>query len=272
MNKTIRQENIARVRKIKRHLRPPTLPVGIKFWKNGERIANEAGKSPEYNYTWCQFLSNARFGGGDKRDIVLVRKENLTCNIAPGVLGFEVWPEKIKDGTTLARIHFESKEVAATAMKLVPHTPVNTEAITVGALEELEVEPDVIVIAVTPGRCNKAMDGAMWYKGGDFSTHFSNGCGICAFATAKPYIDRDAVAHITFPCHGARRFGGWRDDELACGVRIDQFDIWVKGMENTSKTGHSYPIPHQLNSQLRESHHVITETPYEELYPYCIRH
>jgi len=271
MNK-IRQSNIARARKIERHLRPPTLPVGVKFWNRGEQIPDKAGKNPEHNYTWCQFLSNARFNSSDKRDIVLVRNENLTCRVAPGVLGFEEWPAEITEGTTLAGVHFASKEVAASAMKLVPHAPVNTAAITVGALEDLELEPDVVIVAVTPGRCNKVMDGAMWYKGGDFSTHFSNGCGICAFATAKPYVDREAVAHITFPCHGARRFGGWRDDELACGVRIDQFDTWVKGMENTFRTGHSYPIAHQLNPQLRESHHIITDTSYEELYPYCTEH
>lgn len=269
---TTSQKNLARARKIERHLRPPTLPVGVKFWKKGEQIPSEAGKSPEQKHSWCQFVSNARFNGSDKRDIVLVRQEDIICHVAPGVLGFEEWPDEIKEGGALGEIHFATKELCATAMRTVPRMPVNTQAITIGALEDLPVEPDVIIVAVTPGRCNKVMDGAMWYKGGSFTTQYANGCGICANATVEPMISSDKVAVIAFPCHGARRWGGWRDDELGCGVRIDHFDTWIEGMESTFRTGHSYPIAHQLASPIKETHHTVTKTPYDELYPYCTEH
>ena len=72
---TKREENLARARKIERHLRPATLPVGIKFWKNGETIPKEAGTPPKQRHAWCQFVSIARCTGTEARDIFLVKKE-----------------------------------------------------------------------------------------------------------------------------------------------------------------------------------------------------
>ena len=268
---TKKQENLLRARKIERHLRPPTLPVGIKFWKKGEQIPPEAGDAPEHNHSWCQFISLARFNA-ETRAVTLVRQENILCPIAPGILGMERWPDIYLEGAALGNIHFANAELAASAARTIPRiTTEDTAAITVGPLENLGLEPDIIVLAVTPGRCNKVFDGALWYKGGRFIMGFSNGCGICADATAGPYINPDPVAHLSFPCHGARRWGGWRDDELACSVRIDKLDTWIEGMENTFLSGHSYPVAHQLTSELRDTHHDKFETPYDEFYPYGIR-
>jgi len=80
--------------------------------------------------------------------------------------------------------------------------PVNTEAITIGPLEHLPVEPDVIVTAVTPGRCNKVMDGAMWYKGGSFTTQYANGSlltkhvGFCDNLSQSGDISKKGGEHI----------------------------------------------------------------------------
>ena len=76
------------------------------------------------------------------------------------------------------------------------------------------------------------------------------------------------MATLAFMCHGARRWGGFEDTELGCGVSIDKFDTWVDGMEATWLTGHSYPIAHQLASPNRETHHRQTGVKYEDVNPY----
>jgi uncharacterized protein (DUF169 family) len=156
-------------------------------------------------------------------------------------------------------------------METIPRIPFRIKALTIGALQDLEIVPDTIFVAVTPGRTNKVMDGAMWYRGGRFLVHDGNGCGACGNATAEPMIS-DQVATIAFMCHGARRWGGFEDTELGCGVRIDKFDAWIAGMEATWLTGHSYPIAHQLPSNIRETHHRQSGIKYEEAYPYCLEH
>ena len=259
--------NRARARKIERHLKLPTLPVGVRFWREGETIPDNAGTPPRRKYTYCQILSMIRFNAEEDRDITLIKQDDLTCHLAMGVLGYEDMPPNVTEGNS--GIHFYDRDLCISAMATIPKIPFRVKAITIGALENLPIVPDVIVMGVTPGRTNKVMDGAMWYKGGSFAVRYGNGCGACGNATAEP-MTSDQVATLAFMCHGARRWGGFEDNELGCGVRIDKFDVWVAGMEATWLTGHSYPPAHQLPSDIRETHHVQKGTKYEEAYPYCL--
>jgi len=136
-----RKVNLARARKIERHLRPPTLPVGVKFWKPGDSIPPEAGVQSPYKYTWCEFLSLVRNNGADDRETFLVRKDDLTCHIAPAILGFEDMPPDLAAGKLLGEIHFLTNELCATAVETIPKVPFRVEAITIGPLEDLQVEP-----------------------------------------------------------------------------------------------------------------------------------
>lgn len=267
---TTRDENLRRARKIERHIRPLTLPVGVRLWKKGETIPSEAGKRPAKTHSWCQFLTLARTNASDDRPTFLIRKEDFACPIAPGMLGFGERLESILSGEHVEQIHFETKALAKSTMDTLPSVPAFTiEAATVAALENLEVEPDVIMVAVSPGMVNRIMDSSLWYTGGPYTTSYGSLAGICASATAKAYVDRETVSHIAFPCMGSRRWGGWGDYELALSVNIEQFDRFVKGLENTWLTGHSYPIAVHLVPEVVESHHRIPDKPYSEVYPYC---
>ena len=263
----IRKANLARARIIERHLRPPTMPVGVKFWKEGDTIPANAGVKWHSKQTYCQFLSIVRNNGADDREVLLIEKDDLTCQFAWSILGYEDMPPSVAEGN--GGIHFYDAELCRSAMATIPKIPFRVKAITIGALMDLPLVPDVIVMALTPGRTNKVMDGAMWYKGGRFNVQYGNGCGPCGNATAEP-MTSEQVATIAFMCHGARRWGGFEDGELACGVRIDKFEAWVAGMEATWLTGHSYPIAHQLPSAIRETHHKQTGIKYADAYPYCV--
>jgi uncharacterized protein (DUF169 family) len=265
----IKKANLARARKVERHLRPPTLPVGVRFWRENEEIPANAGVKSPYKYTWCQFLSLVRNNGADDRETFLVEIEDITCHIAPAILGLEEMPKELAEGKLLGQIHFITDELCADAVATIPKVPFRVKAITIGPLMDLEVTPDVVFTAITPGRTNKVMDGAMWLKGGRFVVQYGNGCGACGNGTAEPMVT-DQVATIAFMCHGARRWGGFEDTELGCGVNIEKFDAWIEGMEATWLTGHSYPIAHQLASPNRETHHKQTGVKYEDEYPYCL--
>jgi len=117
---------------------------GLQERKSAVRNTVSGGDAYDGLAKWWQFVSNARFNGSDKRDILLVKQEDILCHIATGVLGFEEWSDEIKEGGALGEIHFDTKELCASAMKTIPVMPVNTQAITIGALEDLPVEPDVI--------------------------------------------------------------------------------------------------------------------------------
>ena len=265
----IRKVNATRARKIERHLRPPTLPVGIRFWRENDEIPANAGSSPPAKHTWCQLLSIVRNNGADDRQTFLVKRDDIICAIAPALLGFEDIPKDIAAGQLLGEIHFETMQLCAEATATIPRVPFKVKAISIGPLEDFNMTPDVIFTAVTPGRTNKVFDGAMWFTGGKFLVQYANSSGACGNGTAEP-MTSDQLVNLAFLCHGARRWGGFEDTELGCGCRIDRFDAWIYGMERTWLTGHSYPIAHQLASPIQETHHRTTRSDYDEAYPYCV--
>jgi len=265
----IQKRNAERAQRIERHLRTTTLPVGIRLWKNGEQIPAEAGEAPDKPRSFCQFLTVARTHAADVRPNFLIKDKDFSCRIGPGMLGITERLESILSGEHVERIHFETKELAKSTMDTLVNLPPRTmQAMTVAALEELKVEPDIIFAAVYPGMVNRVMDGSLWYTGGPYTTSYGSLGGICSGAAATAYVEESRVSVIAFPCMGSRRWGGFTDMEVALAVNIKQFDTFIKGLENTWLTGHSYPIGVHLGEQF-ETHHPIPAEGYSEVYPYC---
>jgi len=263
------KKNAERAQQIERHLRLTTLPLGIRLWKNGEHIPEEAGERPSKTHSFCQYLSLARTHAADVRPTFLVRAEDFSCQIGPGMLGITERLESILSGEHVERIHFETKELAKSTMDTLVSLPPHTmQAMTIAALEDLKVEPDVIFAAVFPGMVNRVMDASLWYTGGPYTTSYGSLAGICSGATATALVDESRVSVIAFPCMGSRRWGGFNDMEVALAVNIKNWDTFIKGLENTWLTGHSYPIGLHLGDQF-ETHHTIPEESYSEKYPYC---
>jgi uncharacterized protein (DUF169 family) len=83
------------------------------------------------------------------------------------------------------------------------------DAILVGPLMNLPLEPDVLAFAIHPGMSNKVLDGAMWNNGEPCDITYCNMGGICGSCVAQEYNKKGLF--ISFPCHGARRIGFFAD-------------------------------------------------------------
>jgi len=265
----IQATNRKRARQIERHLRLTTLPVGVRLWKKGEDIPAEAGERPNKKHSFCQYLTMARTYAADVRPSFLLKADDFSCLIGPGMLGLTEKLESILSGEHVEQIHFETKELAKSTMDTLPSVPAHSmDAISVGALEDFPVEPDVIFASVYPGMVNRIMDASLWYTGGPYTTSYGSLAGICSSATAKAYVDESKVSVVAFPCMGSRRWGGMTDMDLALAVSIKQWDRFMKGLENTWLTGHSYPVAVHLG-EVFETHHEIPKESYSAVYPYC---
>jgi len=255
------EENIQRARKIESHLRIPTMPVGVKFYKNEDDIPEGIGEEPDFGGTFCQFISHSRFERCEIRKNYLLSKGVIMCPFAPGVLGFEEWTGYIATGEHMGGVHFENAEAALMSQKGLPKVePFTIKAILVGPLQDLTVEPDVIGFAICPGMSNKVLDGQMWNTGRPKEIMYYNMCGICGVGVAQAYNEKDLF--IGFPCHGGRRMGLFLDTEIFVTLNVDFFNEWILGMEKSFASGHSYPVGHYLrpNPPL-PPHYKILEWP-----------
>ncbi|MBN1856046.1 MAG: DUF169 domain-containing protein [Dehalococcoidia bacterium] len=269
---SILEKNIKRARQMERHLRLTTMPVGIRLWKNRESIPDGAGERPSKKHSFCQYLTMARTYAADVQPTFLLKADDFSCLIGPGMLGITEKLESILSGEHVEQIHFESKELAKSTMDTLPSVPPHTmQGVTVAALEHLTVEPDIVFAAVYPGMVNRIMDASLWYTGGPYTTSYGSLAGICSSAAAKAYVDESRVSVVAFPCMGSRRWGGMTDMDLALAVNIKQFDRFIKGLENTWLTGHSYPVAVHLG-EVYETHHPIPAESYSSVYPYCYEH
>lgn len=255
------EENIERARKIESHLRIPTLPVGIKIYKNEDDIPEGLGEKPDVTGTFCQFISYSRFERCQIRKNYLTTREVITCPFAPGILGYEEWTGHIATGEHMGGVHFENAEAARRSQEDIPKIkPFTVKAILVGPLQDLGVKPDVIVFAICPGMSNKVLDGQMWNTGKPKEMTYYNVCGICGVGVAQAYNKKDLF--IAFPCHGGRRIGLFTDTELFVALNSAFFDEWILGMEKSYVSGHSFPVGHMLrpNPPL-PPHYKILEWP-----------
>ena len=238
-------ENIEKARKIESHLRIPTLPVGIKFFKKGEELPENIGERPDFAGTFCQFVSYSRFERCQIRKNYLIERQAITCPFAPGVLGFEEWTGHIASGEHFGGVHFETAEAARKSQQGLPKVkPFTIHAILVGPLMDLGVEPDVISFAICPGMSNKVLDGQMWNTGEPYTMTYYNMCGVCGTGVVQAYKNRNLF--LGFPCHGARRMALFRDAELFVALNSGFFDEWILGMEKSYASGHSFPVGHML--------------------------
>ncbi|MGD8562694.1 MAG: DUF169 domain-containing protein [Desulfarculaceae bacterium] len=255
------QKNIDRANKIEKHLRIHTLPVGIKFYKKGEKVPDNLGEAPDFGGTFCQFISMARGERCAIRKNYILTRNKITCPFAPGVIGFEEWTGFIATGEHMGGVHFEDKDAAMRSQMGLPKIePFSMEAILVGPLMDLKPDPDVIAFAMQPGMSNKILDGAMWNDGDPYHVVYYNMCGVCGSGVAQAYNNKKL--YISFPCHGARRIGFFANAELFTALHIDFFDEWILGMEKSFASGHSFPIGHMLQKNPKlPPHYKIIEWP-----------
>lgn len=249
------KENIEMARKIEEHLRIPTLPVGIKFYKHGDTIPEGVGIEPDFTGTFCQFVSFSRYERCEIRQTYLIKKEHITCVASKGVLGLEEWKGHMTTGEHYAGVHFETAEAAKISMNGLPKLESNSiQAILVGPLMDMKVKPDVIEFAVHPGMTNKILDGQMWNTGVPKDITYYNMNGICGTGAAQAYLKNDLF--LAFPCHGGRRLGLFTDCELVCALNVGFFDEWILGMEKSYVSGHSYPIGYFLRKNPETPPHM----------------
>jgi uncharacterized protein (DUF169 family) len=122
-------------------------PAGIKFLKAGEEAtftgAYDAGAKSRY----CQALMRA--GNGEK---VLLAAENISCPASAAAFGLKPLPDMLSSGQMMFKMGlFESPDAARNAMEGMTRLEQGKYAsILLSPLENIEIEPDVVVIEALP--------------------------------------------------------------------------------------------------------------------------
>ncbi len=207
-------------------LQMQSMPVGIKLLEDVHQFEAYASDN---QYTFCQFIMKAREGNK-----LLATKENIACANGSSALGFRPVPEKLMSGEFLSILGSFQKEGAQKTMEEMPRFDQDTyKAIALAPLDQIEFEPDIIVIETVPEHLMWLSLATIHESGGrlNFSTSISN--GTCVDMTVIPH--QTQKLNVSIGCYGCRNATNVPDCNLYAGFPGSHLEEIVGCLENINK-------------------------------------
>ena len=217
----------------------PTLPLGIKLAKEGEKIQQKVRyplKDIGTRLSVCQGLTISRTFGWT----LAFRKEDHACPLAHIFLG-HIKPDIFLQGT-IAGSYQDEIECAKLMETSFPRWPLHAvQEVWISPLNLCEFEPDLAIIYAVPAQILVLIHAANFGKGSGIKS-LSHGRGGCATWLAG-VVQSDECTYM-IPGSGERVFAGTQDHEMSFAIPGSKFEKLVEGLEFMRKKGaYRYPVP-----------------------------
>jgi uncharacterized protein (DUF169 family) len=137
---------------------------------------------------------------------------------------------------------FESPEIAKRAMAdMMAIQPPTTEAVFIFAkdFDDIEVEPDVVVLAARPVELTRIIQAYQFQTGKRVTASMGGLRVVNSDLMVRPYLTQEM--NISTYCLGARLIGQFEADRLGIGMPFGQFEEMVEGMK-LSKGGFPFQL------------------------------
>lgn len=205
-------------------------PVGIRLLRADESIPHGLPEPPT-PLRHCQAIHRAGEG-----EVLLIPTEKQACFAARAALGMAPLPEKVASGE-VPFLHGLacSQEVAARIMAEIPKLPPGSiRAEVVGALDRMPMEPDVVVLVVTPFQAMWIANAFLYDRGGPrITANFAGMQASCGDATVIPH--KTGQVNFSVGCYGCRSAGGLSPDEMYVGLPRADLDRLIWGLQGLKR-------------------------------------
>jgi uncharacterized protein (DUF169 family) len=127
---------------------------------------------------------------------------------------------------------FQSQDTAKRAISdMMAIQPPTTQGVFIYAKEfdDLEIEPDVVVLAVRPVELTRIIQAYQFQTGKRVTASMGGLRVVNSDLMVRPYMTGDM--NISTYCLGARLIGGFEADRLGIGMPFSQFEEMVEGMK-----------------------------------------
>jgi len=201
-------------------------PVGIKLYEEDEL---PEGYECNHKYTFCQFLMRAKEGHK-----LIAMNNNVSCANGSSALGFRPVPEKLLNGEFLERVGSFKKKAAIETMQSMPRFKEGQyKAIALAPLDDMDFEPDVIVLETLPEKIMWLSLASIHEDGGrhSFSTSISN--GTCVDMTVIPHQNQEL--NVSIGCYGCRNATNVPDSHLYAGFPAHQLTSLVTSLHSLNE-------------------------------------
>ncbi|HUT26859.1 MAG TPA: DUF169 domain-containing protein [Methanomassiliicoccales archaeon] len=224
------KERVRQAREFRSLLNLGTYPIGVKlFEKASDALAVRGARNLRSTAT-CHMAALARHYRED--GVCVSTTHGLKCLWGLSCLGMIQTPERLVNGE-LNR-PFTKNDEAAKALQdeifMLGNEGQRYNALLVGPLDHMPVEPDVVVAYMTPGQALKVLLGYEYAEGRVLRGTIAGQSSVCS-AIAKVIAGEDMVMDI--PCVGDRMWGLVPDDHLVMAISPKIIDNLLAGMKAT---------------------------------------
>jgi uncharacterized protein (DUF169 family) len=211
--------------KLKEELSLDKSPVAIKFLLREEDIP-EGIKKIDKTMRHCEMVQKASQG-----EMFYSTNEEQMCKGGAAAIGLMEAPEAIKSGEFYQSLgRFSSLGSAKRTMEEIPKIDPMMKAIIYAPLEDIEFDPDVIVIICKPAQAMKLAQAMIYTRGGRVEASFSGIQSICADAVAGPFTKN--TANITLGCSGSRQYADIKEEEVIVGMNGENIGCIINALES----------------------------------------
>ncbi len=188
--------------------------VGVKLFKSEEDIPKEL-ESLERPFRYCQMIQTARLKG----DSFLAHADYHECKGGASAIGLMECPENIASGSLyFDKLHkCETKDLGISISENMPRIPAGqTVATYVAPLQEMVVNPDVVIFVGNPLQARRITQAVMYKEGGRSTFNTAGIQSFCADATSSPYLDGEV--NVSLGCDGSARNAQLDDESVVVGI------------------------------------------------------
>ncbi len=220
-------------------VRPQTFPIGVKFYKDIDKLPAEAVRPSKYDIkiSLCQWITMARRWGWFLGAIA----EDINCTPCLAALGLKQLESNIHFSEYFVEMgYFDSIELAERATKELDPIPAGEiSGIAIFPLDTAPVDPDIILIYGTPAQMARLAAGYVYHYGKLIESK-TTGFGISCLSAVKPYFTgKPAFVH---PGRGERILAGTDESEMYFTFPASHCESLVDGLIKTHAKGTRYPV------------------------------
>jgi uncharacterized protein (DUF169 family) len=215
---------------IRGHLNLANTPVAVKMLESTLMMRDIKGLRQLKDTAPCHMAAWARYYR--EEGVVGASVDGVKCVWGAACLGMMKSPERFKKGyvTMPFAKDPEAGEHMVGALGVLGDDKKLFDALVMAPLDLTPLEPDVVVIYLTPGQALRLIIAYVHEKGEEVRSTITGQASLCS-SIAHAFREKSMVVDI--PCIGDRRYGLVQDQEMLVAFHVSRTEQLLEGLRAT---------------------------------------
>jgi len=223
---------------IRRYCNLASAPVAVKLLKQVKELSNIKGLKQLQATAPCHMAAYARYY--KEEGVVGASAEGMKCVWGAACTGLMRSPDRLSDGE-LAWRYAKDSEAGKHIQEVMGVLGANEklfEAMVMAPLEITPLDPDVVVLYVTPAQALRMVIAYAYQSGEEIKSVITGQSSLCS-SIAHAYQEQNLV--VDLPCMGDRMFGLVQEQEMLVAFHHSRAEQIAEGLRATEYfSGHPF--------------------------------